>query len=205
MTKTSSIVVLLAVIGCGGPVSNGAPPGAPEVPRVPGMVQPRHGKPNLGDRAPGFTLKDARGNEVALSSLRGSPVLIEFGTSWCPFARAELAGLKQVADDYGPKGVKVLLVDVKEGEPEYREYAGRLPLSFPVLRDETGQVAASYAPEHAAPARPGRHTVVIAGNVIVDASGTIRFFTLVDSRHFDAKLANARAALDRLLAERSSL
>jgi peroxiredoxin len=70
-----------------------------------------------------------------------------------------------------------------------------------VLRDETGSVAASYAPERAAPALKERHMVVIGSNVIIDREGKIRFFTLVDSRHFDAKLENARAALERLLAE----
>jgi hypothetical protein len=59
-------------------------------------------------------------------------------------------------------------------------------------------VAASYAPAAALPELP-RNQVVIASNLIIDRAGRIRFFTLLDSAHFDARLLALRATLDDLL------
>lgn len=47
----------------------------------PRMNQFLTAKPGLGDTAPGFTLKNLEGKEVALASFKGKvPVVIEFGS-----------------------------------------------------------------------------------------------------------------------------
>ena len=43
---------------------------------------------------------------------------------------------------------------------------------------------------------------MIASNLIIDREGKIRFFSLLDSAHFDAKLVGLRAQLDKLLEEK---
>jgi peroxiredoxin len=73
--------------------------------------------------------------------------------------------------------------------------------AFPVLNDSDGKVAESYAPAGAQPDLP-RSQVVIASNLIIDPEGRIRFYTLLDSMNFDAKLMALQARLDELLAVR---
>lgn len=92
------------------------------------------------------------------------------------------------------------MIDVKESEEDTRRYAERWGFSFPVLLDADGAATARYAPADVLPDLP-RSDVPIASNLIIDRDGTIRFYTLLDTRTFDAKLIQLRGRLDALLAD----
>ncbi len=93
------------------------------------------------------------------------------------------------------------MIDVMETKDKTEEYAKRCQFSFPVLMDSNGKVAASYAPPSVQLALP-RDQVPIASNLIIDKGGKIRFYTLLDSANFDAKLVGLAARLETLLAEK---
>ena len=95
--------------------------------------------------------------------------------------------------------MQVLVIDVLETEEAARSYAERSKFTFPVLLDTDGEVSASYAPADVLPDLP-RNQVPIASNLIIDAEGRIRFYSLLDSANFDAKLVQLQERLDRLLA-----
>jgi len=92
----------------------------------------------------------------------------------------------------------VLVIDVLETEEAARAYAERSGFTFPVLHDSDGKVSASYAPAGVLPDLP-RDQVPIASNLIIDPEGRIRFYSLLDSVNFDAKLIGLKARLDELL------
>lgn len=71
--------------------------------------------------------------------------------------------------------------------------------TIPVLFDGEGEVATRYAPPDAVPDLP-RDQVPIGSNLIIDRQGAIRFYSLLDSMHFDAKLVALKERLDELLA-----
>lgn len=96
--------------------------------------------------------------------------------------------------------MQVLVIDVMETPEDAAAYAQRWGFSFPVLLDRDGAVAASYAPEGVLPDLP-RDQVVIASNLIIDRQGIIRFYTLLDTNSFDAKLVELKARLDEMLGE----
>jgi peroxiredoxin len=73
----------------------------------------------------------------------------------------------------------------------------KLGWSIPVLLDTDGKVAAAFAPDGLLPDLP-REQVPIASNLIVDPEGRIRFYSLLDSRNFDAKLVSLSAVLEQL-------
>jgi len=77
-------------------------------------------------------------------------------------------------------------------------WAKKSGFTFPVLLDVDGAVAESYAPPEALPDLP-RSQVPIASNLIVDREGTIRFYSLLDSMNFDARLIGLMGRLDQLL------
>lgn len=71
--------------------------------------------------------------------------------------------------------------------------------SLPVLLDADGAVSTKYAPEGVQPDLP-RDQVPIASNLIIDREGRIRFYSLLDSMAFDAKLVELTARLEEMLA-----
>jgi peroxiredoxin len=186
----------------GAPSTASTPDSTPAEPSI--AVTPEMGTPHIGDAAPDFDLVAQDGSHVKLSSLRGSVVLLAFVTSWCPFSEAEQPHLKALADDYAGKNVKVVAVDIKENDAGYQKYLGRVNMPFPVVRDATGDITASFTPDHAQPAIKDRSTVLVTSNLVIDPQGRIVFFTMVDTVHFDAHLVHARRAIDGALARGSA-
>jgi len=104
-----------------------------------------------------------------------------------------------LSEEYRERGVQALIIDVLEPETTAAAWAKKWSFPFPVLFDADGKVAESYAPPDALPDLP-RNQVPIAANLIIDREGRIRFYTLLDSANFDARLVALRARLDELLA-----
>ena len=102
---------------------------------------------------------------------------------------------------YRDRGVQALVVDVMEAPAVAEAWAKRHKFSFPVLLDPDGKATSLYAPKDALPDLP-RDQVPIASNLIVDREGIVRFFSLLDSANFDAKLVALRTRLDELLGGR---
>ena len=74
-----------------------------------------------GLEAPQFTLKDREGNSVALSSLRGQLVLIDFWASWCKPCRASMPGLKDLYKKYHDKGFEILGVSIDSDADHWKQ------------------------------------------------------------------------------------
>lgn len=151
-----------------------------------------------GNEAPLFELVTLEGDTVSLKDFRDQPVVIHFGASWCPFCRAEDPNLLALYQKYQEKGVVVLVVNVKETEEKATEWYQQAGFTFPMLLDRDGRVAARYAPPDAQPDLP-RDEVMIASNLVIDREGVIRFFSLLDTRTFDAKLVALKTRLEEVL------
>ena len=61
--------------------------------------------------APDVTLRQADGSGVALSSLRGKPVLIDFWATWCGPCLVSMPLLHRIYDDVNDKGIVFLAID----------------------------------------------------------------------------------------------
>ena len=101
-------------------------------------------------------------------------------------------------DRYNERGVRAIVVNVLESRETASSWKERLGWSIPVLLDLDGKVSTSYAPEDLLPDLP-RDQIPIASNLIIDPQGRIQFYSLLDSRNFDAKLIALTARLNELL------
>lgn len=149
--------------------------------------------------APDFSLPTLEGEMVELNSFDGKIVVLHIATTWCPFCNAEAPHLENLYQDYKDKNVAVLLMDVKEPNELIQEkLKEKYNLTFPILVDADGSVAASFAPKDILPDL-SRDEVMLASNILIDNEGNIQFMSLLDSKNFDAELKELKKRLDELL------
>ena len=65
----------------------------------------------VGNTAPLFTSKDIDGNTIALSSLKGKYVILNFWAPWCVPCIAEIPALHEIRDKYGSKKIEIISVN----------------------------------------------------------------------------------------------
>ncbi len=99
----------------------------------------------VNSKAPDFSLKDLQGNVFKLSNYQGKPVLIFFGTTWCPSCRSELHVYKEIYDTYSKRGMEVAYINIMEPRAKVLKFARANALPFKVILDEKGDVAESYS------------------------------------------------------------
>ena len=114
--------------------------------------------PEIGDRAPNFTLETANGEPVTLAALAGAPVVLNFFASWCTNCKEEM-GAMQAAHE---AGTRVIGLDLRESRETVLGLAEETGSTFPLALDTTGEVT-----------RSGFKIVNLPATVVVDGTGTI--------------------------------
>lgn len=76
-------------------------------------------KVQVGSVAPDFTLPDAEGNPVSLSSFRGKYVLVDFWASWCPDCRKENPNIVAAWEKYKDKNFEVFGVSLDRNRDQW--------------------------------------------------------------------------------------
>jgi cytochrome c biogenesis protein CcmG/thiol:disulfide interchange protein DsbE len=96
------------------------------------------------NKAPDFILKDIQGGKFSLNDQRGKPVLLIFGTTWCPSCREEIPHLKDIYAQYAKKGLIMVNIDIQESRDKASRYAEKYELPYRLLLDENGAVSEMY-------------------------------------------------------------
>ncbi len=115
----------------------------------------------VGNLAPDFKFKDADGRSVSLSSMRGSPVVLNFWATWCQACVIEMPLLQQMYDKYSSKELVVLTINSGESPAKVKEFLERLKLTFPVIID-SGNLNQKY------------NVVYLPTTFFIDKDGIIR-------------------------------
>ncbi len=98
-----------------------------------------------GDNVPDFVLTDSDRNEVALKDLlaKGPVVLTFYRGVWCPYCNIELKALEAVAEDILARGATLVAISM-QGAADSRKSQKDNELSFPILTDKNGELAAKF-------------------------------------------------------------
>ncbi len=94
--------------------------------------------------APDFTLKDLKGNQVALKNFKGRVVFLNFWATWCPPCRREMPAMERLYKKLKDRGLVILAVDMQESEKLVKAFMSDFSLSFPALLDLDGDISFLY-------------------------------------------------------------
>lgn len=181
-----------------------APAKKPDAPKKAEPAKPAESKPaapvSIGAPVDGaLSVVDLQGKPVTLESLRGKVTVIEFW-SLDPMTAGWDAKTAKIVEEYGKKGVAVLLVDEAKGDVDagdkpygrISEHAQKAALSCPIAIDKSGALAE-------------RLGATATGEVcVLDAKGVLQYRGAIDDDakgdKGDKRTPYLKNALDAVLA-----
>lgn len=98
-------------------------------------------------RAPTFSIKTLAGETVSLEDYKGKKILLNFWATWCPPCKAEMPDMEELYNEYKDEDFVVLAVNATISEKSRKDvesFVNDYQLTFPILLDEKGTVAAEY-------------------------------------------------------------
>ncbi|HEX3510365.1 MAG TPA: TlpA disulfide reductase family protein [Solirubrobacteraceae bacterium] len=120
----------------------------------------------------------------ALASLRGKVVLLNFWASWCEPCQVEAPLLERAQPQLAGHDGTVLGVTYLDASPDSEGFVARYHLTYPNLRDDTGDFAHSYGTDQL----PESFIIDRSGHVVALSRGEI------GQAFIDKALALARAS-----------
>ncbi len=132
--------------------------------------------------APDFTLKDWAGRDLALSSMRGRVVLLNFWATWCPTCVVEMPSLERLAVSQRGRPFTPLAVSVDESWDVVRGFF-RSGSALTVVLDKDKATATRYG------------TTKFPESFLIDKQGRVRFYVVSDR---DWAAGDVRACIDAL-------
>ena len=126
-----------------------------------------------GDMAPDFTLPDADGKPVSLSSLRGQQVIVYFyPAAMTPGCTTEACDFRDSLSSLAAAGVTVLGVS-PDAPAKLAKFRDRDHLTFPLLSDPDHKVEKAYG-AYGEKKLYGKTTMgVIRSTFVIDPSGVV--------------------------------
>ncbi len=89
----------------------------------------------IGQPAPEIVLPDPDGKEIALSSLKGKIVLVDFWASWCGPCRKEMPNVVKAYAKYKDKGFEIYGVSLDKDKDRWLEAIQKDGITWPQVSD----------------------------------------------------------------------
>lgn len=120
-------------------------------------------KVSLQQTVPSFVVKNKEGKTIAIDSLRGKVVLLNFFATWCPPCRAELPRLQaEIWEKWGKQeDFAVMVLAREEGWDKLDPFIATTGYTFPIFPDLKRDVFALFAESQ------------IPRNVLIDRDGKL--------------------------------
>ena len=133
-------LAILIAVGIGAALDSGPPDTAID----PGPAKTRiAGVAAAGSPAPLFDLRRLTGRgRVALASLRGRPVIVNFWASWCSECREEFPVLHDLAANRNNDDLVIIGITYRDIPSDSREYARTHDANWTLARGDDGDAVA---------------------------------------------------------------
>ena len=117
---------------------------------------------------PDFTLPLLSGGTFDASEQQGKVLLVNFWATWCAPCREEIPDLIALHEELKDDGFAVIGITVDtDGSALVKQFADEMQITYPILLDETSEVAESFGGVYALPT-----------TYVVDKTGTITHRTI---------------------------
>jgi peroxiredoxin len=119
----------------------------------------------VGEPMPDFSLQTFDGSKLSRATLAGKPLLLVFWNTWCPNCMRELPGINRLAEEYGPRGLKVLAINtgINDAEGKARAFWKKHDYRFPTGFDHVFEIGQAFGVR-------GVPTIFL-----VDSKGVVRY------------------------------
>ncbi len=91
-----------------------------------------------------FQITTLDGRELRLSDLRGSIVMVDFWSSWCPPCRAEASVLAEAYERWSELGVEFVGISIWDNEEDVLDFIKRNNIAYPNGIDGDGSIAVEF-------------------------------------------------------------
>jgi cytochrome c biogenesis protein CcmG/thiol:disulfide interchange protein DsbE len=98
----------------------------------------------VGQPAPSWSEPTSQGTSLALASLRGKVVYLNFFATWCPPCNEEAPAIDALQRRFGARGLRVVGIDVLENPRKAALFRSEHRLSYPAVIDD-GSLRDQYA------------------------------------------------------------
>jgi thiol-disulfide isomerase/thioredoxin len=119
--RASAVIYALVLVGllmARSPIASGAPVATPRASLI-------------NKKAPEFARSDLSGKSLALRSLRGKVVLLNFWATWCAPCLVEMPVFAKWQQQYGPQGLQVVGISMDDDSAPVRRALSKLKLNYP--------------------------------------------------------------------------
>ncbi|HWG13035.1 MAG TPA: TlpA disulfide reductase family protein [Streptosporangiaceae bacterium] len=122
-------------------------------------------QPGHRTAAPGVSGTTLSGSKLSVSSYRGHVVVLNFWGSWCAPCRKEAPTLVVLSQQYRPKGVRFVGVDIRDQTSAAQAFVQNFSIGYPSLNDPSDQVALEF--------RGAASAAAIPSTLVIDQNGRI--------------------------------
>ncbi len=144
-TRLALIIGILALLGIGASCDSSSP-----------------------SEAPDFTLPTLTGDNVTLSELQGTLVVLNFWSIGCSFCRQQLPYLENVAQQTAGQ-IEVIAVNVVDSAENVQSFFGEYEPTMTVALDENSEVFVNYCQNF------GNSRTFIPFTLFIDSEGLVQY------------------------------
>jgi thiol-disulfide isomerase/thioredoxin len=138
----------------------------------------------MGNPAPPLAFRDMQGNSIALESLRGKTVLLDFWATWCPPCRADGKALNKLFAKYRDKGLQIVGISVDEEREVVEKYLQGAPDNYPIVLTTENEMPEIYKVE------------ALPTYILIDPDGKVSWVTSGDQGFSELQARLRKAGLD---------